>query len=210
MTKLEILTLVQELSRNRADAATIPTYFDETMDRIARESDVLMDCELIPMVAGTDEYAYPEKCTRMLALFYNDKELCRTTWQELEAIKGKNWKAATGTPSVYGVDASMEKEVNTFRLYPTPTENSDDFIFLFGAPFGEDYPEYACAALYAASGFAANDDVVLDWFALAVAHEVLWREFVRPSPKQDEKYAEACLMLARWLYAYVGIEFNVE
>jgi len=210
MTKLEILTLVQELSRNRAEAATIGTYYDETIDRIAREADVLIDCELIAMVAGTNEYVFPDKCVRPVAVFYNDKELCRSTWQELESIKGKTWKAATGTPSVYGVDLAIEKEPNTFRLYPTPTNNSDDFIFLFGAPFGEDYPDYACAALYASSNFADNEDTIPDWLALAIAHEVLWREFVRPSPKQDETYAEACLALAQWLYAYVGVEFKVE
>lgn len=194
MSKVTTLQRVQDLCVAQADAPSIDCFYDDVVFDLGRRP-WLTQASLVATTANTAVYTPPTTLVRMIEVFYDDRVLRETSHRNLEAINAQ-WRDQRGTPAVY----TLEKEDSfDFRVYPTPEINSKDFIFLFGAPFGLDFPVYAVAIVHTET----RVDLPA-WLELPVTFEVLHREFSRESDHQDMAFASACKELADLLFSLVA------
>ena len=173
-------------------AATFPEitrlYDDIIFDIGHREA--LTQVALIASVAGTNSYAFPSTAIDLLTVFFGNRELRKTTLQELEASLGPNWRDKRGIPIVYLLEEENER---TFRVIPQPDVSSGS---VSGLGFGSNYPDYAIGIIY-------TEDVtdVPAYLELPIATEICARELRRESDHRDLDGAEAFAKLANLMFA---------
>lgn len=193
MSRSDVLALCQSLSTDQADATAIDKYYDEAVADLGR-AEWLVAASLVAVTAGTNQYTPPTATVDLLAVYYDDRLLAKENLRALEAINPQ-WRDERGTPRAYVIEDETSKQ---FRLYPTPTVSSKDFSFVFGAPLGVDFPEYAVCVTH-----TETRETLPKWLELPVAFEILQREFARESDHKDMKFSEACKMLAAALLKMV-------
>lgn len=193
MAKADVLTLIQDLSSGQADAAAIDRFYDDVIRDLGQRP-WLAQATLIAITAGTTVYTPATSVIRILDVYYDDHVLRKATKQELESTNAQ-WRDEHGTPIVHITEDESAKD---FRLYPNPEVSSKDFIFLFGSPFGLDYPEYAVAIVHTETRINLPA-----WLEMPVAFEILRREFMRESDHKDTEFAGACGQLADLLFLLV-------
>jgi hypothetical protein len=198
MTKTEVLTLIQDLALDRADADTIAAYLDDVLKMLANNSDALCDLELVPVVEGTKTYVLADHQVRLMSAFYDDRELMRTPLQILESVKG--WRTKTGSPRCFVQEGESE---GSYTLHPTPERNSKDFIYIWGEPLGKDFPAYSMAVLF--TRMPDNTWDIPEWLGFILAWSVLALEFSRVSDHQDPEFAEGCSLFAKELIGLMSI-----
>lgn len=182
MSKVGVLDLIAEYSYGLADAAPVAAYYDDSMWDAAGWG-VSTVAVLVPAVKDTATYAMPEIEGRIYAIFYDDILLSMSSMLDLQAVNA-NWRDERGRPRAFLSEEEPEHEI---RVYPVPDENSQDFVFLFGSPFGHDFPARAIGAL-----IADKRDEMPDWLDLPLALLILGREYERDSAHRDAAFAQAC------------------
>ncbi len=193
MSKAATLQLTQDLSKGLADATMCDRYYRDIVLELGRE-DILTQASLIPVNAETGEYTLPTQAVEMIDLFYDDHPLMEAKLREVES-RDPQWRSRLGPPIVY---ITQHETIRTFSLYPTPEMNSKDFIFLFGSPFGRDYPAYALAMIH-----TENREDIPEWLELPVAFDILSREFARESNHRDTLFSKTCKSMADFLLGLV-------
>ena len=186
MSKASVLTLIQDLSLSTADATAIERYYRDVVYDLAAGG-WLAQATLVATTAQLGSYSMPDTSVSLLGLFYDDRQLTEEGLRSLEAFDS-HWRDIRGVPIVYVVEGETE---GSFLLVPTPEIASKDFIFMFGRPFGVEFPEYALAVVHTET----RDDLPA-WLELPVAFKVLALEFMRESDHQDKDFAAACGQLA--------------
>lgn len=194
MAKANVLQLVQDISSNQADATAIDRYYDDVVRDLGQHP-WLTQATLISITAGTAIYTPATSVIRILDTYYDDRVLRPATLKEMESINPA-WRDARGTPIAY---VNEDETAKDFRLYPNPEVTSKDFIFLFGSPFGLDYPEYAVAIVHTETRIDLPA-----WLEMPTAFEVLAREFMRESNHQDVAFAKMCKQVADLLLSLVS------
>jgi len=194
MSQSDVLSLVQELCTNQADATAIIKYYDEVVADLGR-GEWLIVPELLPVTAGTFEYDPPSTIADLKGVFYDDRWLYKEELRTLEA-HNPHWRDESGTPRVYVIE---DESNHKFRLYPKPDHDSKDFIFMFGSPLGLDFPVYAVVVLMT--------ELRIDlpaWLEMPVAWEILAREFARESDHMDLTFAKIARQLSQKMLKMVG------
>ncbi len=199
MTKLEILSLIQDLAVQTLPADPVAAFFDESLDALGKRArPPLISAELFPVVAGTADYAFDADAIRLHAVFIGGKQLSSSRVGDLEAYD-KAWRTLTGAPYFFTTEQVNNR---TLTLVPNPTTASDPFIFTHGAPFGEDFPANAGVQIFS----HRRDTDFPDWIALFLAIDVMAQEYARPSAHQDVAFSEICAKVADVLYRLGGLQ----
>lgn len=191
--KSNVLQLVQNLSSSQADATAIDRFYDDVVRDLGQRP-WLTQATLISVTAGTAVYTPATSVIRILDVYYDNRVLRKATKQELESIDAQ-WRDLRGSPFAY---VSEDETAKDFRIVPNPEVSSKDFIFLFGSPFGLDYPEYAVAIVHTETRIDLPA-----WLEMPVAFEILRREFIRESDHKDAEFAAACGQLSDLLFLLV-------
>lgn len=198
MTKAEIITFIQDLTQSQADSVTLSGYFDQLLDDLGRiPNPPLIELEVIAAVLGTTEYTLPDNAICELAVFYDDRELSRTTAQQLEA-RSLSWRDHSGKPWAYIKDDSTAR---TIKLYPAISAAHFIATNTPGIPMGTGIPSNPITIIYASR---ANDKIP-NYLALPITLQILSWEFARPSKHQSESFASLCQELSDLLFSLLGI-----
>jgi hypothetical protein len=186
MSRATTLTLTQDFAAGLADVTSIDRYYDDVVFQLGAQP-WLTESTLVAVDEDTATYSLPDKAVRLLHLFYDDAHLMEESLDTL-SWQHPDWRDQRGRPLGY---TRLGETARTIRLWPTPDVSSKDFIFLMGAPFGRDFPEYAVVMLHT----EVRDDLPA-WLELPVALRVLAREFSQESDHRDTTFAEAATRLA--------------
>ncbi len=201
MTKAEILTLVQDLTQSQADSVTISSYFDQVLDDLGRIlAPPLIEAEIIPLVAETNEYSFPDNAICEQAIIFNGRELRLTSTQQLSAYSA-SWQDHKGSPWAYTKDDSTAR---TFRLYPAPhaTSGTEDGSPSF--PLGPFIPSNSLLIFYS----SRKSSNIPTWLVFPIVYQILAWEFARPSKHQSEAFASLCQELSDLFFSLLGIMRN--
>lgn len=188
-----MLALVDEFSYGLADAAPVAAFYDDLMWDATRWG-VPSQAVLIPAIKDTAEYRTPDVEGRIYGIFYDDVLLSLETPATLQAVDSA-WRDARGRPRAF---VTQEEGEHAFRLYPAPDEDSQDFIFLFGAPFGRDFPARAVGAI-----IGDRRDDLPEWLDLPLTLAILSREYEHDSAHRDAVFAQSCRTLGNALLGLV-------
>lgn len=199
MSQTTAMAWLPLLGNLQAEDPQMTSYYLEGMTDLAKRP-LFCSMTLIPVVAGTAEYALPEPASapwgvRILAVFLDDVMLSLTTRKCLEAIS-PDWRDHRGMPIAF---TTSEQEPRAFRVYPTPQDASAAQSFILGAPFGVEYPAGTLCVLH--TDYRTE---LPPWMDLPIAFAVLWREFSRDSDHKDAMFAQACKTLGDLAYGMVS------
>ncbi len=194
MSKTDVLALIADLSQGTANQVIAEGYYFDVIKDLG-ERGILTQATLLEVTANDATYTLPATGLRLLGAFYSDNYLCQASIQEVEAYAGTGWRDVTGDPIAYVVE---DESKHDFRLFPKPAVPSDNFIFLFGSPFGKDFLHGAVAVIHTET---RNDLPV--WLELPVVFEVLSREFSRESDHKDLLFAKICQDTANMFFEMV-------
>lgn len=193
MSRADVLQRVQDLSVGQADPTVSGRYLDEVILELG-QAPILVNATLIAVGPGLgtppdDSYLLPLTAVLPLQFFFDDSILPELSLGELLQWD-QDWRARTGRPiGVYRMDPGLRR----FRLVPLPdAPSSSSFMFLFGAPFGADFPDSVAAVLHTET----RQDVPL-WLEPSLAWFILAREFSRESDHTNPMFASHCAQLAQ-------------
>lgn len=193
MTKNDITDLVQDISRDLADASSISAYYDEEIELLGKTQDPpMVERDLITFTSGTAVYDYPAAAIELLFAFHASYQLTRATKETLEAYE-QTWRNDSGIPKAWKRGSETAR---TFRLYPNPNVTSTALAPGATEPFGEHFPTNMGALVYSDSRESSISDMV----GLYIAFRVLYKEFMRPSDHQDTSWAELHKQVANLFY----------
>ena len=143
MSKTNTVSFVDSMSLDQNDASSTDTFYDDTIKDLA-QANLFTNVRLIATTKGTSQYTIPDDVVVILEMFYDSSVLPQSTINSLNALN-QEWRDLVGRPMAHVVE---EETTKLFRLYPEPDLDSKDFIFLFGEPFGRDFPEYAVGVVH--------------------------------------------------------------
>lgn len=192
--KADVLTLIDTFSNGQADATAASDYYDHVMDDLSRHP-WLVGCSLVPVIQNIGTFTLDTDQGKLLAVFYDDRLLDRTTERALES-HNPNWRDEYGTPLAY---LTEDEAAKTYRLYPIPLLPSHAFSFVHGEPLGRDFPIYSVAILCT----EIRTDVP-EWLEMAVAWRALAREYGRASSHHDSDFSAFSEQLSNVLFAMVA------
>lgn len=194
MSQAGVLQLVSDLAYGQSDAANVADFYTHVVEDLARYP-WMTNASLVATVAGTSEYVLASTQVKLLAVFFDNKQLARLTVQEASVLDPQ-WRDRSGFPFAYVVEAEPQK---TFRLYPNPDTASKAFSFPTGQPLGLDFPAYSVVVFH-----TETRTNVLPWLELPVALEVLAREFERESNHRDLEFSGLARQLGAILFSMVA------
>lgn len=194
MSKATVLTLVSDLTLGAADATAADRYYDRVVEDLARFP-WMTAMSLIPVTKGTSQYTLETTQVKILAMFYDARQLGKLTLAQAEGLN-RYWRNEVGQPHSYVVEDEAQK---TFRLYPSPDLDSKPQSFPNSQPFGIDFPAYTIVLLHTET----RTDVPA-WLELPVALEVAAREMERESSHRDVEWATQARAMADALFSMVG------
>ena len=194
MSKADVLQLVQDLATNQADATAIDRFYVDVIKDLGQR-EWLVQASLVAVTAGTAEYEPPTGTVHILQVYYDNRALAYTDLLQIEALNPQ-WRDDRGTPVAFVVET---KDGKKFDLFPKPTVNSKDFVFVFGEPLGLDFSEYAVMVVHTET----REDLPL-WLEMPVAFEILKREFSHESDHQDLEFAKVCGELSALMFNLVS------
>ena len=193
MAKVDVLQLVTDFSRGQADVTTVERYYRDIVYLLGRRA-LLTQASLVASSPGATSYAMPSSAIDLMAVFYDATQLFPASRRELE-WENQNWRDEEGPPQAYITEGETER---TIRPYPKPVISSKDFIFLFGSPFGKDFPAYSISMIHTET----RTDVPV-WLELPLALFILGAEFKRESAHKDPDFSQACELVANSLLEMV-------
>lgn len=194
MSAVTVKQLVTDFEHGMGDATRIDQEYNEVVEALEKLN-WWHQTTLVTMTKSTGQYSFPTDAIRLVTLFYDDRQLIEEPKLAVES-ESPTWQDQQGTPISYVLEDEPDRK---FRLYPKPLLNSKDFIFALGAPFGQDFPEYAVAAV--ATKRRATFSV---WFDMLAALLICAREFKREGRQRDPDFAVACDEVARLVIEYLS------
>ncbi len=190
MSQADVIQLVTDLSNGLADPIRVTQAYSEILDLLA-DRQFWFEAQLVSVVAGTGSYTLPDGFIYPSAVLYDDRELMAETRQGLEAYNA-NWRdLQSDTPFCYFLEDELDRN---FRLVPQPTQNSKNWVPVFGSPLGLDYAPYSACVIA-----TLQRDPFQWWLNLHAALMICHLEFIREGPQQDVDFAAACHTLAMLL-----------
>lgn len=195
MGKAEVMALVSLLSRDRQDNNAVEQYYEHVVVGLARKG-ILVEATLVAASTDVAVYEWPEGAIDVLGVWYDNKELSYSKLGDLEAYRPV-WRSLKGKPSSYTL---QDEATRSLRIIPSPEVPSAIFSFDWGQPFGHDYPGYSIVVVHT----VVRDDVA-DYFTLAIALDVLAREFARDSEHRDLTFSKIAEELAVAVYEMVSL-----
>jgi hypothetical protein len=187
MSRETVAALVSELSLGQADVTLADRFYTEVLTDLAWVPGLFVTGTLMEVRDSTRSIAWPDGCVRILTGYYSDGELAPVGILEMDRVNPA-WRDERGGPLALVL---QEEPSRTFRLYPIPDRRSAPFTFLFGAPFGVDFPEHAVALIHT----AIVEDVP-EWAELPIALFMVAREAARESNHRDPDVAEYAQSIA--------------
>jgi hypothetical protein len=193
MSKSTVLQLIDDIAFGMESASPVGAFYDDLMWDAARWG-VSTNVVLIPATARFPTYTTPANEARIYGIFYDDVLLSLMTLRQLEAVNAQ-WRDELGRSRSY---ISQDEPEHSFTVYPTPNEDSQSFVFLFGSPLGRDFPARALGAI-----IGERRDDLPGWLDIPLALSVLGREYERDSEHADPTFAKACRSIGAQLLALV-------
>lgn len=181
MSKATVLNLVQQLSNGMADPTTSERLYREVVFDLGRE-EWLSNFTKVAIAVGGGSITMPSQVIKPVAMFYDDEQLGELTLKQAQYLN-ESWRDESGVPHSYVFDGETRKN---FRLFPYPLVASKPFVFIHGAPLGQDFPAYAVEV----ACMETRTDVLFQ-MELPVALLVLEKEFQRESDHRDDNFAQA-------------------
>lgn len=195
MSKTTVLTLVDEMTLGASTGSpVVSSYYDRVVEDLARFP-WLTTASLIPITASTGSYQLSNGQSKIVAMFYDHRQLGRLTLAEVESLN-RTWRNEQGDPHSYVEEG---EPVKTFRLYPSPLLSSKPQSFPNLAPLGQDFPPYTILVIHTGT----RTDLPT-WLELPVALEVAAREMERESSHRDLEWSKQARELSGLLFAMVG------
>lgn len=191
MSRESVVQLAQTLALVALDEGLLQMEYDNTIRDLARQSELLVQATVLNTVQDQSVYALKADGVKILRVLRNQEELTRTTPEQARSVFGSDWKAVRGEPRAW---LQEEEDESSFRVVPVPTRTTSAFIFPFGLPLGEDYPQDTLVAIHT----QARPDL-LQHLDLPLALQVLSGAFRRESQHKDVSFADAAQRLAGML-----------
>lgn len=189
MAKVDVLSLVAELSQGAADVTLTQTYYTDAINTLSNRG-FFTETRILDRNEDGVTYTKDDDMNRILEIFFGDTALSVAGIQDLLAFQS-NWREKVGQPFAF---TYQSEDAGTFRLYPTPTTEAGPNSFITGAPDGEDLPNYAVLTIC-----TTRRENVQDWLDLPIALMILAKEFNRESNHTDKKFAALADQLAQTL-----------
>jgi hypothetical protein len=186
MAKADVISLVNLITLNQANANIIDRLYDEAVKDLANMG-YMSNTVQIASVAGTATYTLPTQAVKMLNVSHDDRPLAPISTTELNALNSE-WRDEVGKPYAYTFENENAK---TFRVYPKPPEASDNQSFGEGSPEGVDYPINIVDCVITET----RTDVLIQ-MELALAFLIIHREYTRESKHTDVKFATLAKQIA--------------
>lgn len=193
MSKASVLARVQTLSTNQADQTACDRFYDETVLDLARRS-ILVNATLLaagPALDSEPQHSYLLPLTAVVPLqfIYDDEVLPELSRDELLSYD-PSWRDLVKRP--IGVER-FDVGLRRFRLVPQPIQPTPvTWLFMFGAPFGIDYPDSVVGVIHTET----RQDLP-DYLEPAVTWLVLAKEFERESDHQNLNFAARCASIGQ-------------
>lgn len=185
MSKADVLQLVDELARGRADPGACEKYYTDIAYEMAKLG-ITMNAAVVDLVHGTGLYTIPSDAVGIVGVLYDGVHLMPSMRQAVE-WRNPDWRSRVGSPQTYVVE---DEQARTFRLFPAPDADTGFLGNVF--QFGENYPPYSVALIY-----TQNREDLPEIYDLYIACTILNREFSRESDHRDLPFAEAAGQLAQ-------------
>lgn len=186
MAEADVKQLVTDLALGLEDTLRVDQQYDEVVE-ILEQFGWWTQLTLVSLTSETQEYTLPTNVINILAAFYDDQQLSQETRIALQAWS-RTWEDEVGTPFAFVQEHVQDRN---FQLYQKPTLNSKDFTFAFGAPFGEDYPEYSVAVVA-----TERRATFSPWLWMVAALLICAREFRREGKNRDLAFSASCESVA--------------
>ena len=196
MSKSNVVSIVNFLSLSGNDANSTDQYYDDTIKDFSQMKP-FTNITLVSLTAETSQYTLPDDVVNVEEMFYDSTIIQRTDTKTLNTLNHE-WRDQTGPPVAYITEEETSKQ---FRLYPNPDTTSKDFIFLFGEPFGRDFPEYSVGIAHT----EIRDDNP-DWMDFLLALKVTSKEHQRDSDIMDPNFAKLTNELADLLISAGAVD----
>lgn len=185
MSKADVLQLVAELSRGRADPGTCEKYYTDVAYEMAKAG-IVMNVSIVELNAGDGTYTIPADAVLVVGMLYDGVQIVPSARQAVE-WRNPDWRSRVGPPQTYVME---DEQARTFRLFPAP--DSDTGFLGNVLRFGENYPPYSVALVY-----AQNREDMPEIYTLYMVCTILNREFTRESDHRDLQFAGACDQLSQ-------------
>jgi hypothetical protein len=198
MAKADVLALVNLLSTGLRDSTAADDYYDRIVFEHGLQRESLTGAAYVLGVADQLTYSLPTSAIRVLGIFYDSIWLYREDKRGVERFD-PYWRQLPGEPRVFLKDNTDQRQ---FDVVPRPTRG--------GTTIGADTPLTADLADNLAVVYTANTADVQPWEELAVAAEILAREFGRDSDHQDLTSAKTWRSLADLLLGLVDNAQNAN
>ena len=197
MTRDEILTLTKSLALQLSETDTIDNFINDVFYELGlRLHPPFVQAEIKAITSGTSEYTFESNMLKVVYLIMFDELLSQSAEIDLEAYS-KTWRTDTGDPLAYTQDIITAR---SYRLYPNPDFTSDPLIPINGQPWGEDFPDDSLVLIYSDN----RESNILEFYALPISFDTLFREFSYPSDHEDQEFSAICQSLSKLLYAFAG------
>ena len=191
MPQADVLSLVNSLSVGLRDSTAATDYYERIVVEHGMTRTSLTDASYVAGVANQLTYAKPSDALRLLGVCYDDTWLYREDTRGVERYD-TYWRTLSGEPRVMVKD---EEDQDDFDLVPRPSRS--------GATVGVATPFTTFPHDNLTVVYTDNATDVQLWEELAVATEILGREFARDSDHQDTTAAEAWRQLSTMLLAVI-------
>jgi len=194
MSKADVLQLVDVLSGGLADQTIAEGYYYEVVRNLAAATEQLVASEFLPHAAQQAVFDLPADAVRMLAAFYDGRQLSPTSQGAVESVS-PDWRDRVGTPQSVIEDTEADSKI---RVTPKPLTASAPPSFVYGEPLGRDYPDGTLHVLY--TNTPQDIPAILE---MPVALLVCAREFARESPHSSVEFSKVLsefgTVLLSWL-----------
>jgi hypothetical protein len=196
MPAADVQQLVQDLSDGLADATAAGTFYTDVLTDLALDpSGFHVDVQSIGVTAGVTSIDLPTAVVTELAFIYDDRHLTYANTDEA-GLFSPTWRGLLGEPRCW-IDEITDR--HTIRLLPRPAHGSSGTVDPTIAGPGD----YRLTVLYTYVPTDPSPDA-----ELAVALEILAREFARDSDHTDSTASEMCRTLAGTLFKMLGVALD--
>lgn len=182
MARADVLQLVSDLALSQSDATEVGVLYDEVVRELGFY-EFLTGTEQIAVSANAAAYKVATDTIRILEVIDSTVgRLDRVDGRSLRSVFGAGWRNKVGTPIAH---TATEASSDTIQLVPIPQQPSTLTVIRT----------------------EARTDVPV-WLELAIALEIVHREFLRESNHQDIAYAQTARDLANMLLAMLGLQIR--
>jgi hypothetical protein len=174
-----------------ADASMIAQYFNDVINELAlKEACPNISTAPVNLVNGTSVYAFPAYAVLIRALCFAgtdadgnvysqwDHLLGEASIEDIEAYSSAWRTAANNVPDFYTME---DQNPRYYKIHPTPSSATP----------------WTLLAIYNSNEVNAGVTTIPYWLVFPIFHEIIRREFARPSDHQDIDYASALEQLVK-------------